>query len=389
MHVVYVTQVDPTGTSGQNLYSRAVATALARHRSVDLSLVCPTPADALPDDLAGDAITRRYLPPKTRGSPRWHLRSQLPLYRALQDLHGARDIDGIVTTLKPSVIVPPLFALRHRIPHILLVEGMLTRNVRQDPPFPGAHLAVESAVALNAAVSTKVFTAYEEAKDWIAAHPGVDPGTVAVSRHGVDTDLFEPTSRTAARAELGLDVPDGATLIGFVGSFKPYHCLDPLLKTTAAHRSDGTDLRLLLVGDGPRRGTAERRAEALGIAEAVTFTGFVDHEQVSTYIGACDLLYGVIDPDHWGSPMKVYEYLACGRPVVAFDDPELAFVEEVGVGALVDEVSSEAVGRGIDRICEFDPSAWSAAGEAARQHVLTNQTWNMYVETVIDAIRDA
>lgn len=387
MRVVYFTQVDLTGSSGQNLYSRSVALALARRSDVDLSLVCPEPSGRLPDPLRTDDVATRYVPAKVRNSPRWHLSCQLPGYRALVDLHRQDELDGIVTTLKPSTLAPAVLALRYGVPEVLLVEGMLVKNVKKDPPFPGAWLPVSTVVALNAYACDHAFTAYEEARDWIASYPGLKEPDVTVASHGVDTETFVPQPLERARERLDQELPADATVVGFVGSFKPYHCLEPLVEAVARSRNDGNDVRLLLVGDGPERESIERRVRDLGIEESVTFTGFVDHSRVPVYVAASDLLYGVIDPEHWGSPMKVYEYLACGRPVIAFNDDALAFIETIDAGVLVDDVSVEDVSDAISRLRKSDPSTWIEASEAARAYILANQTWDTYVADVVDELR--
>jgi glycosyltransferase involved in cell wall biosynthesis len=116
-------------------------------------------------------------------------------------------------------------------------------------------------------------------------------------------------------------------------------------------------------------------------------TGFVEHSEVPRYVAACDILYGVIDPDHWGSPMKVYEYMACRRPVVTYASKEFEFVEEDGVGWTVDEVTTAAVAEVLREAVATSIQSRLKMGERGRQYVEENRTWKRLAENVVRDIR--
>jgi glycosyltransferase involved in cell wall biosynthesis len=152
---------------------------------------------------------------------------------------------------------------------------------------------------------------------------------------------------------------------------------------------EGKDLSLLLVGDGPEHDAIRQRVRDKGLDSRTTFTGFVDHEQVPAYISSCDILYGVVDPDHWGSPMKVFEYLACGRPVVAYGSPGIDFVGRIGAGCLVDAVSRSTVVTALSQLIEASPERRAKMGAVGRSYVLDNHTWAAYADRIVDAITDS
>src|SRR5262249_1694708 len=78
-------------------------------------------------------------------------------------------------------------------------------------------------------------------------------------------------------------------------------------------------LRVLIVGDGPGRADLQALARELGMSERVRFLGAVPHAEVADYLAACDLLCAPYEPvdAFYFSPLKLAEYLAVGRPVVA------------------------------------------------------------------------
>lgn len=388
MHIVFATLVDPTGRSGQNIYSREVAAALSKQESVELTLVCPEPKNLLPTRLTTKGVTTRFLPTKQTRSLRWHVLSQKPMFDALMAAHTHEEIDGIVSPLKPSLIVPPLFARQWSIPQTLLVEGLMTRNIEKIAPFKGAGTLANVIATLNATTSRCVFTAYEEASEWIESLRFVSEDCTSVFPHGINPDEMFSVPEPRAREEVGLDVSPNTLVLGFVGSFKWYHRLDLLVEAAATLRADGMPLHLLLIGEGPQLAAIKCQCSNLGIENDVTFTGFVEHERIHQYISACTALYGVVDPDHWGSPMKVYEYLACERPIIAYDSEEFAFVGERDFGQLITQMSSEEVATAVEELAGADQEELESIGKASRQYILENRTWDELADRIVACLQD-
>src|SRR5207244_1532000 len=110
----------------------------------------------------------------------------------------------------------------------------------------------------------------EPLRDWVVSL-GVDSGKVHVVPNAVPDRLFADELRTnGTRERLGLH---GHPVVGFVGSFQPWHDVRGLLRAfERLHRAD-PDVRLVLVGHGDGREEAEELADELGLAEAAVFTG--------------------------------------------------------------------------------------------------------------------
>ena len=106
------------------------------------------------------------------------------------------------------------------------------------------------------------------------------------------------------------------TIVGYVGAINRWRRLDLLVDAFARVAPSFPAVHLLVVGDGPDRGAAARQAGALGIADRVCFAGAVPHEQVASYIAAFDVAV-LPHSNVYGSPMKLFEYMAAGRSVVA------------------------------------------------------------------------
>ena len=147
---------------------------------------------------------------------------------------------------------------------------------------------------------------------------GVDQQKIHLLPNGVDQTLFKPgPADPKIRARWGL--ADGAVL-GFVGGLRPWHgveALAPLLdRVCERHR----DAQMMIVGDGPLRGALERDLRERNLTRRVLFTRALPHEEMPGLIRQFDVaLAPYSKPEHvfYFSPLKIFEYMACGVPVIA------------------------------------------------------------------------
>ena len=146
---------------------------------------------------------------------------------------------------------------------------------------------------------------------------GVPDSRLTVIENAANTRLFRPLDKLESRRQLEIDWE--SQWIGFVGGLLQWHGVDTVLRALP-HVNGAPPVKLLVVGDGPCRAELEALAISLDLADRVRFVGQVPYEDVARYISACDICVGPFTRERneriGGSPMKVYEYVACGRPVV-------------------------------------------------------------------------
>jgi glycosyltransferase involved in cell wall biosynthesis len=212
---------------------------------------------------------------------------------------------------------------------------------------------------------------------------GVDRRRTLVSPMAVDAGRFTPAvSGIATRERLGLA---DAFVVGWSGSFRGFHGLEVLLDAFArVHRAEqGT--RLLLVGDGPERPAIEARAERLGIAEAVVMPGAVPFDRMPEHVAAMDVAVVVAragEPFHY-SPLKMREYLAAGRPVVAPAVGEIPQVIDDGVSGLLYEAGdAAALAEHLVELASSE-SDRDRLGSAGRAVILRDGTWDAQLDRVL------
>lgn len=202
----------------------------------------------------------------------------------------------------------------------------------------------------------------------------VPPRKTVLIESATDPELFRPMDSTACRQRLGLD-PAGR-YVGFVGSFFRHQGIDVLIDAAPRIVRRFPEVRFLLVGDGVMRRTWAERISRRGLSASFVFTGQVPYPEVPLYIGATELCVAPFLADRGdASPLKLFDYLACGRPVVASAIPPLYDLLSRAQGiAPVSPEKPEGLAKEIVRLLE-DQEAARHLGEIGRQWVLEAHTW--------------
>lgn len=223
----------------------------------------------------------------------------------------------------------------------------------------------------------------EELKRWLLGE-GVSPGHIRVLPNGVDADRFRAglRERDAVRRRLGLE---GRPVVGFVGTLKAWHGTETLLRAVARLHRRGGRQHLLIVGDGPERQELEELAAREGIAELVTFTGAIPHNQAPGYIAAMDV--AVAPYAHaagfYFSPLKLYEYMATARPVVAAGVGQiLSLLTHGETGLLYPPGDVESLADAIGCLLA-DPALAAQLGASGQRHVRSHHTWERNARSVV------
>lgn len=212
---------------------------------------------------------------------------------------------------------------------------------------------------------------------------GLPAEKVIVVPNGIDSDLFR-ADIDGAPIRARYNIPPDSVVIGFVGSFQPYHRVDLLLRAFA-QLEDG-QARLLLVGQGITSAESGALAAQLGIAERTIFTGAVPYAQVPSYLAAADIAIMPATNDY-GNPMKVYEYMAMGKVVVAPDQPTITEIATHGENAYLfprEDVSAMAAAL---RTLIADPALRSRLG-ANGQALAAQHTWRKRAEALQHALAE-
>src|SRR5437867_6254589 len=217
---------------------------------------------------------------------------------------------------------------------------------------------------------------------------GVEPGRVQVVPNGVDATLFHPAPpEPSIRARWGLG---NGPVLGFVGGLRRWHGVEalPALLDKLVQRYRG--LRLVIVGDGPLRGELEHALKERGLTRSVVFTGSLPHEEVADLIRQFDVALAPYPrPEHafYFSPLKLFEYMACGIPVFAAGLGQIADVARYGeTGWRYPPDELNALTAACDRLLA-DPALRQRLGQAAAKEVHGLYTWDQNAARVVELAR--
>jgi glycosyltransferase involved in cell wall biosynthesis len=86
------------------------------------------------------------------------------------------------------------------------------------------------------------------------------------------------------------------------------------------------------------------------------------------------------------TPIKCFEYLACERPLIVRDIPELSFVAEEEVGVQVGEIDERAIADAVEYLYGLEEGERKAMGKRGREYVLKNHTWDRLVDMVLEDV---
>ncbi|MCC6989025.1 MAG: glycosyltransferase family 4 protein [Acidobacteria bacterium] len=222
------------------------------------------------------------------------------------------------------------FAREIGVPHLLELNAPLADEQQRYRQGGALRELADTSEAWLLTGTDAVLAVSAPLADQVVAR-GVDRARVHVVANGVDTTRFHPGGDHGVRARYGLgDRP----VLGFVGGLRPWHGVETLPRAVAALTARHPGVHALIVGDGPLRDELTREITRLGLEAHVTLTGAVPHEDVPAFIRACDVAlapYPAASHTFYFSPLKVYEYMACGVPVVGARLGQLADVVEEGV----------------------------------------------------------
>lgn len=219
------------------------------------------------------------------------------------------------------------------------------------------------------------------ARDLVAA--GADPRRVQVVPNAVEVDRF-------ARANpVSLTFPSGSFVICFAGLFYPWHGVRHLAAAFVHLHARHPDCRLLLIGDGEDASLVRSDLDQHGLLSMVSMPGLVERQDVPAYLAAADV---VVSPhanvkNFIGSPIKLFEYMASGRAIVASRVAQLGQVlRDRETALLVPPEDPLALAAALAEL-RADPDLRARLGSAAQAEARTRHSWDARLWAILDAQR--
>ncbi len=378
MRIAYVSAdggVPVFGRKGCSVHVQAMLSAITRlgHR-VELFTTRPG-EEARPALLSGLPVHHLPLAPRRQDRPAVH--TALAVNHAIRPaLQERGPFDLVYERYSLWSYAAMDWAAREGIPSVLEVNAPLIdeqarhRGLADRPAAERVAARVFGCAAVLAAVS-------DEVGQYLVRF-GAPAARIHVVPNAVDPARF-------ARVKPAEPARRDDFTVGFLGTLKPWHGLPVLLEAFARLARWLPAARLLLVGDGPERERIETRALELGVADRVVLVGAVPPEAVPGWLAAMDCAVAPYEDlaGFYFSPLKVYEYMAAGIPVVASAVGQLRSLLTHGETALMVRPGDSADLAAALRRLAMEPRLRGRLGAAARAQVLRHHTWDAAASRVL------
>src|SRR5690606_7095436 len=199
----------------------------------------------------------------------------------------------------------------------------------------------------------------------------VPESKISVIPNAADPEKLDPARHAGAPVRPGYE----GRIVGFVGGFYPWHGLDLLVRAFRTVAARVPDARLVLIGDGPMRPAITSLVSDLGLSDKVVMPGQIPHGALHAHISFFDV--GVMpDSNVYGSPMKVFEYMAMGKPVVVPDYPPLRDVVADGAeGRIFPPGDASALSECLEQLLA-DSALRELMGRRARAKIVSTHNWH-------------
>jgi glycosyltransferase involved in cell wall biosynthesis len=243
-------------------------------------------------------------------------------YRALASAIRAARPDFIYERYALNTVAGAWASSRHGVPLLLEVNSPLAKEKKA----LGQLLFYRGSQRLEAYTlgrASRVLAVTQVLADELRGAATLTNGKIVVVHNGADPFSLVQTAdvRSSARAELGVGEAD--VVLGSVGFFREWHGIDLMLRACATVRSSSAvRTRLLFVGDGPAVPSLRRLAAELDLGSDVIFAGNVPHGGIPRFLAAMDIAV-IPRAVEYASTLKLFEYMAAGKAIIAPSQPNL------------------------------------------------------------------
>lgn len=287
-----------------------------------------------------------------------------------------------------------------RIPYVVEYNGS---EISMRRSFDGQGYQYEAeylkAEAFAFAQATMISVVSTEVRDKLVER-GIDSGKILVNPNGADLDAYAPAApdeKARIQAEAGF-VP-GRPVVGFTGTFGGWHGIDVLAAALPRIAERVPDAQFLLIGDGNYKHLVDTAVAEHGLHERVRCPGRVPQAEGARLLKACDLYVSphsshMVDSKFFGSPTKIFEYMAMGGGIVASDLEQIGQILSPALRASDLAASNIEAGKARSVLCEpgnvddfveavsrllARPDLWPVLGLNAREAVAQHYSWARHV----------
>jgi glycosyltransferase involved in cell wall biosynthesis len=375
-------EVPVLGSRGCSVHVQEMLRAMLK-RGFEVDLFAANFGGAVTQEFAG--VRMHSITPERRERPAEQERANLANNAAVRDLLHRCNIDRHYSLVyeRHSLwnFAGMEFAREQDIPGVLEINNAALEE------STSRHLLVDRAGAEDAAMrsyrsATLIRVVSQQLAHIVEKHPTAR-GKVHVIKNAANVERFARATPSIQRE------PDSFTA-GFVGELRSSQGLMTLIAAFQLLVDALPFARLIIVGDGEEREALEREVAARDLTNQVNFMGTLPPQKIPGVLASCDAAVAPVPQlnGFYGSPLKLFEYMAAGLPIVATRMGQIEEVLQHGTtGILVAPGDREALAQALYDLAE-SPDVRHKLGEAARAQAFAAHTWDGVLGQVIELTRN-
>ncbi len=270
---------------------------------------------------------------------------------------------------------------------IFEVNSLDNEEIRMKGDTPAirfAYRAVSVLQSIDAKFSDKIIVITDRVKDYYRKNYGIPADRIKVLGVTTDPEKFHPIGdeESLNRLRDRLKIPEDSLIISFIGNLAHWQDFDLLVESAGIVIERNPKIYFVITGDGSQRERIERAVASPRLREKILLTGSVPHSEVALHINISDICVAVCKELASGySPMKLFEYFACGKPVVATRVAGYEVVERVKAGKLVAGGDAEGFASAILALAE-DEALRKECGENALGFARKHCGWDAVIAEI-------
>jgi len=300
-------------------------------------------------------------------------------------------LQEVIMRVQPDMIYERAYYLQtacaqlchqRNIKHIIEINAPYLEEKKAMQGAGCFHFLSERSEKLQVELASRVIVVSSALKTYLLERIKVDPAKIEVIPNAVRPDFGKDANGTTVRKKWSIAEDD--FVIGFVGSIFPYHGVDRLIKAFGSleNHAKWFRMKLLIVGNGEILPELKALAAQLGIHNKVIFTDKVPHHEVASYIDCMQV--AVMPHSNWyGSPVKIFEYAALKKIVIAPDNVPVRDVMKDGVDGLLIKDSQEDLNRAIRLSIDAENEVRSMATHFHTK-VMGSHTWKNVGQKILE-----
>jgi len=241
--------------------------------------------------------------------------------------------------------------------------------------------------------SDRIVSVTPQIASHLITHFNRSPKEIKIIGNGVNTELFRPINDQTLlekwRRSIGVEMDEMVAI--FVGNLARWQGVDVLIESGLQLLPEGQKMKFLIVGNGPLKADLMRRVSRSEFKSHFIFIGMMDYKNIPFLINISDFCIAPFilkrNEKTGVSPLKIFEYMACGKPIVASRIEGLEFIEKEGIGCLIEPENAESLKKGLSHLIQ-EPQERIRMGERGLTIARENCSWESRANEIENVIKE-